>query len=131
MHTDLSSCGTLSEPLGGYISYGTSSGTKATAALTCFYGYLPLNSHNKRECPVESTSWTADPFTCIRKLICLYIVGKCQSVCLSLSTIHSLGSNNCLPNCCTDKNVFCGQVSTHHLVSGYSMYMLLVIYGRM
>ncbi|XP_065903162.1 uncharacterized protein [Dysidea avara] len=65
---DLSSCGTLSEPLGGYISYGTSSGTKATAALTCFYGYLPLNSHNKRECPVESTSWTADPFTCIPQI---------------------------------------------------------------
>jgi len=65
---DLTSCGTLSEPTGGYVSYDASSGTKTTATLTCFYGYLPSNNHNKRECRAESTSWTGDPFACIRKL---------------------------------------------------------------
>ena len=59
---DLDSCGLLPEVTGGYITYDAS-----TATLNCFYGYLPSNSHNKRECRAESTSWTGETFACIRK----------------------------------------------------------------
>jgi len=62
----------LPEPTGGYISYDASSETKTTALLFCFYGYLPFNNHNKRECRAESTSWTGEPFACIRKLTYLH-----------------------------------------------------------
>ena len=64
---DLGLCGLLPEVTGGYISYDASTGTKTTATLNCFYGYLPLNGNNMRDCRLESTSWTGQPFACIRK----------------------------------------------------------------
>ena len=64
---DLNSCGPLAEVPGGSIIYDASSGTKTTATLNCFYGYLPSNGNNKRECRAESTSWTGESFACIRK----------------------------------------------------------------
>ena len=64
---DLDGCGPLPEVTGGYINYDASAGTKTTVTLNCFYGYLPLNGHDKRECRTESTSWTGEPFACIHK----------------------------------------------------------------
>ena len=64
---DLTSCGPLPEVTGGYINYDASTGTKTTATLNCFYGYLPSNGHNKRECRAESISWTGERFACIRE----------------------------------------------------------------
>ena len=64
---DLNSCGPLPEVTGGYINYDASTGTKTTATLTCYYGYLPFNGNNKRECRAESTTWIGDMFVCIRK----------------------------------------------------------------
>lgn len=60
--------------MGGSISYEASTSTKITATLNCFYGYLPLNGNNKRDCRAESISWTGQPFTCIRKYLSCYIV---------------------------------------------------------